>query len=308
MLKDLRTIGVKAPPSSPQVPPGGTRGVQNTSGCFIPLSPSPPVQQQTLPTVSPLQGAESPFRRPPILVCLPEQNVADIPVSVQHKVIFVPPQVKEMKNKSTWIDSPPIASFKGDNKSPKSDDPLRIPIFVPIPIPVFFPIPMAMSDSSVPYPAQIQLPVPFDPSVFGQMIPTIRNGKEDSDGSRASSVGILEEFSSLQDPLASQDEKSMDDSCSQLGDALETSLSSSEDSTGAATRGNGYFGNKLGSVAWAQWLARFPDSLAKFCEKLSLMSLPNMNDNLISFVRYTRKPDGDVHRPDVLLFLIYGKS
>lgn len=102
------------------------------------------------------------------------QSNTIIPIDVQHKIIFVPPSPKEMKNKAVSCRPENLtngSSEINDNNSESNKRPLYIPILIPIPVPIYVPIPMAMYNCPAPFP--VGYPVPLPTPVFIPVEPDI---------------------------------------------------------------------------------------------------------------------------------------
>ena len=168
---------------------------------------------------------------PTVPATVPSKNTSGnpsscVPLEVLHKIITVPAQPKEMKNKSTWcrpmadaatgVDASATNSIQSQTEAPESAEKRLVFIPVPIPVPIYVPVPMGMFNSSGPKPFPFPLPIPT-PVLFPvspDKIPAIMETLKELKGDTSASNPLEEEILLLAEALgnSSQSESVVGDS------------------------------------------------------------------------------------------------
>lgn len=274
------------------------------------------------------------------------QSNTIIPIDVQHKIIFVPPSPKEMKNKSVSCRPENLTNGSSEvDDSEPNKRPLYIPILIPIPVPIYVPIPMAMYNCPAPFPVGYPVPlptpvfIPVEPDTMAQVAMAMKESvKEAAEVATAIEESANEaapqklDFEDLEQIIPSSTVKVLLDmsplsrkrshstshptastpSPKRLKEsepASNRSCSDGEDSNQPITFMKGSFHKDLGTRAWSQWVEAKrakKGSSVVFTQNLSNMNLRDMNKCLIEFTHDARKPNGESYRPDVLLYIFYG--
>ncbi len=228
----------------------------------------------------------------PTVAPIPQSNTI-IPIDVQHKIIFVPPSPKEMKNKSVSCRPENLTNGSSEvDDSEPNKRPLYIPILIPIPVPIYVPIPMAMYNCPAPFPVGYPVPlptpvlIPVEPDIMAQVAMAMNESAKEAaeiaaaieeSANEANNAPQKLDFEDLEQIIPSSSLKvSLD--MSPLGrkrshstshptastpspkrlresePVSNRSCSDGEDSNQPITFKKGSFHKDLGTRAWSQWV------------------------------------------------------
>lgn len=144
----------------------------------------------------------------------PPANTTMLPIELQHKIVFVPPKPKEMKNKSVWcrpsnlcqseqtkstaeqvnVELPKVVGCDASTSTDEERKPLYIPIPIPIPVPIYVPVPMGMYNFPSPFPVAFPMPIvtpfifPVGSNLLDEMMKVMGEAKKKETGEETLSV------------------------------------------------------------------------------------------------------------------------